>query len=194
MSSKISDAEVQILSFIFIIYCPFVCVWLPGRMGAHQCEGELGRGSSRSTPSSRRPLTQPGAPTASASSERERHVRVALPHSLLVLFPQPCLCLDLHRVSLLRPFKQTLIPSCKGTCTITPPGLDCKSWLDLKLDRWMNVTRWLVSQTEIMSVFTDESECMFLLFLGFGYWMSQDLAIAFIRIHSNLIRPKMVGC
>lgn len=72
---------------------------------------------------------------------------------LLVLFPQPCLCLDLYTASLLRPFQRTPIPSCKGTCTITSMGLD---WLDLKLDRWMNVTRWLVSRAEIMSVFTDD--------------------------------------
>lgn len=47
-------------------------------MGAHQCEGELSRGSSRPSPSSRRPIAQPGPPAASDSSERQRHKRVAL--------------------------------------------------------------------------------------------------------------------
>lgn len=64
----------------------------------------------------------------------------------------------------------------------------------------MNVTSWLASQAEIMSVCSDDktekgahkdlmdldvgskfkSERMCLLLLGFGYWVLWDLAIAFL--------------
>ncbi len=64
----------------------------------------------------------------------------------------------------------------------------------------MNVTPWLVSQAEIISVSSDDrrlkgahkdlmdldagskfkSERMCLLLLGFGYWVLWDLAIAFL--------------
>lgn len=54
----------------------FVCVLPPGRMGAHQCEGELSGGSPRTPPSSHR------TPAASNTSERERRGRVSARPSL----------------------------------------------------------------------------------------------------------------
>lgn len=115
--------------------------------------------------------------------------------------PHPCLCLDLR----LSPhtFPLGSYPFVQRECTITPLSLYRIFWLDLTLDRWMNVTPWQKSCQYAVStekgaqehlsrmeldVLCDKhlSECMCLLLLGFGYWAFWDLAIAFILIYNIL--------
>lgn len=65
-------------------------LWLPGRLGAHQREGELGGGASESPPSSAGASLQP-----SPAENGERECRVCVVN-VAAVFLRPRLCLDLR--------------------------------------------------------------------------------------------------
>ena len=109
----------------------FMCVWLPGRMGAHHREGELIRGSSGAPPSSCWTLTQPGPPATTQSSERKRRVCVASSHILVLLSSPVCAWICI------RPRTIPKFPSRKGTAQ--SPSLDRAFRLDSTAEKHFSI-------------------------------------------------------
>lgn len=101
----------------------FLC--FSGRVGTRHCEGEFSRGSSHPPPPSGCPPTQPTAPAASDTSQRERCGRVASSR------PQICLCLDPFVSP--RTIPTTLSLRVKGTHNHTTEFIQC---ILVRFDTW----------------------------------------------------------
>lgn len=137
-----ANAE-EFVTIIFRCWQSFICFWLPGRMGAHQCEGELSRGSSCPPPSTC------WTPATSDTGERDRRGCVAPTH-LLLPCPGP-VCAWIY-IRPLRPLQQALIPSFSGDAQshhwvpIVHFG-----WIRLLIGGWMLLSG-LFALAEIMPV------------------------------------------